>query len=166
MTAFTFRQTMQTHMLLWGNGYAEIQRDASNRSVAIWPRNPSRTRPVRFKGKLIYRTTDGMDEQTGTDGLPNASGVERTIQAEDMLHIPGLSMDGRVGQNVIELARQAVGLALATEKYGAKYFGNGARPGGVLEHPGVLEGKAYEHLKTTWIESQEAMHIVLRFSKA
>ena len=154
MTAFTFRQTLQAHLLLWGNGYAEIQRDAGNRPVAIWPRNPSRIRPVRrVDGKLAYKTTEGMEEQTGVE-VENLPASGREINVEDVLHIQWLSIDGRLGQNVIELARQAIGLALATEKYGSKYFGNGARPGGVLEHPGKLTDKARLTLKTSWQEAQ------------
>lgn len=155
MTAHTFRQTLQSHMLLWGNGYAEIQRDQGNRPVAIWPRNPARTRPYRLgSGKLVYKTTEGMEEQTEIyDAAPPQAG-ERTIAAEDVLHIPGLSLDGRVGQSVVQLARQAVGLALATEKFGSKFFGNGARPGGILQHPGVLKPEAREQTRRSWQEAQ------------
>ncbi len=35
--------------------------------------------------------------------------------------------------------RQAIGMALATEEYGVSFFSNGANPGGVPEHPGVLK---------------------------
>jgi HK97 family phage portal protein len=153
MTAFTFRKCLQAHALLWGNCYAEIQRDAANRPVGLWPRNPARTRPYRSAGELVYRTTEGMDEQTDVAGAP-PNAPERTIDADDMLHLPGLTLDGRLGQSVIHLARQAIGLSLATEKYGAKYFGNGARPGGVLTHPGKLKGEARENLKKSWMEAQ------------
>jgi HK97 family phage portal protein len=156
MTAITFRRTLQAHALLWGNCYAEIQRDGGNRPLALWPRNPARTRPHRvFDGTLVFKTTEGVEEQTEVyDAAPPNVG-ERTIAAEDMLAIPGgITLDGRLAQSTIQLARQAVGLALATEKYGAKYFGNGARPGGVLEHPGKLTPQARETLKRSWQEAQ------------
>jgi len=154
MTAFTFKKTLQCHALLWGNCYAEIQRDNANRVVALWPRNPARTRPYRLKnGTLIYKTTEGQEEITGTDG-DDRSVPERIIEAQDMLHIPGLTIDGRVGQSVVNLARQAIGLSLATEKYGSKFFGNGARPAGILSHPAALSPAAKETLRRSWHEAQ------------
>ena len=80
-------------------------------------------------------------------------GARRLILAEDMLHVPGLSLDGRVGQGTVWLARQIIGLALATEKYGAKFFGNGARPAGVLTVPSAMEDKAVENLRRSWAEA-------------
>jgi HK97 family phage portal protein len=165
MTSFTFRKTLQAHLLLWGNGYAEIERDAGNRIVALWPRNPYRTRPYRIgspmvlngeqfpAGALVYKTTEGTEEQTEVY-LAAPQGPERTIAPADMIHLPGLSLDGRLGQSVIQTARQAVGLSLATEKYGAKYFGNGARPGGVIQHPGKLTPESREVLRRSWQEAQ------------
>ena len=148
MSSFDLRKTLQAHALLWGNAFAEIQRDGGNRPVAIWPRNPARTRPYRLaNNKLVFKTTEGVDEHTDImSSVPNP-GPERTIQAEDMVHLRGLALDGRLGQDVIQLARQAIGLSLAMEKFGAKFFGNGAIPGLVLEHPGVLKPQAKENLK-------------------
>ena len=153
MTSFTMRQAMQAHALLWGNAYAELQRDNGNRVVAIWPRNPSRTRPYRVNNQLVYKTTDGMSEVSSPDGLNEGNSPERTIDAEDMIHIPGLALDGRLGQDTVWLARQAIGLALATEKFGAKFFGNGANPLGVLTHPSKLTPEAREQAKRSWQEA-------------
>jgi HK97 family phage portal protein len=167
MTAFTFRKTLQCHALLWGNLYAEVQRNQSNAIVALWPRNPARTRPRRLTqamcvgqfnepqppGTLVYETAEGQEEITDLEAASPAS-TPRLIAAEDMIHVPGLALDGRLGQSTIWLTRQAIGLALATEKYGAKYFGNGARPGGVVTHPGKLTPQARENLKRSWTEAQ------------
>jgi HK97 family phage portal protein len=163
MTSFSFRKTLQCHALLWGNCYAEIQRDKGNRPVALWPRNPAHTRVYRLTqplvlngerleaGELVYRTSDGMQQVNGDlNQDEHPEGAERTIAAADMFHIPWLALDARVGQSTVWLTRQALGLALATEKYGAKYFGNGARPGGVLTHPGILDDPARENLQRTW----------------
>jgi hypothetical protein len=109
MSSFTFRTTLQAHALLWGNLYAEIQRDNGNRILAIWPRNPSRTRPFRLmtdmviqgerlpKGSLVYKTTEGAREVAVNPESPNDGGSERVILKEDMIHIPGLALDGRLG---------------------------------------------------------------------
>ena len=166
MTAYTFKKTIQAHRLLWGNGYSEIQRDQANRAVALWPRNPARTHPYRAgsptkignetipPGELFFKTTEGMDEISTPDTTLVKFAAERNIAAADMLHFPGLALDGRVGQSVIQLARQAVGLAIAAEKFGAKLFANGAKPGGILSHPGVLSPEARTKLRNSWQEAQ------------
>src|SRR5579864_9086914 len=155
MAAITFRKTLQVHMLLWGNGYAEIERDAFGRILALWPRNPASTRPRRDrKGQLYYETTDQLRERTDPNDIVPRQQL-RLIHDDDMLHIPGLSLDGRLGQPTIWLARQVVGLSLATEKWGSKFFGNGARPGGVLEYPGIFKDDAARaKFRQSWHESQ------------
>jgi len=167
MTAFTLKKTVQAHRMLWSNGYIELQRDNANRVVAMWPRNPARIRPRRATqkftingelvrvGDLFYSTTEGMDtvdpnpEQPLTDGYAS----ERSILAADVLDIPGLSLDGRIGQGAINLARNAIGLALATEKFGGKFFANGAIGYGLLKLPGTMSP---EDLQAFIREVQEA----------
>jgi len=163
MTSHTFRKTLQCHALLWGNLYAEIQRDYAGRPVALWPRTPNNTEPRRAtaqfsfrdalgelhtipQGYLFYATRDG---QTAVDGQIK----ERYIESADMLHIPGLSLDGRLGRNVIELSRQAIGLALATEKFGGKFFANGLRPTGVVTLPNKMTALAVENFKRSMSEA-------------
>lgn len=168
MTKFTFFKTFLCHCTLWGNGYAEIERDPkTNKIVAIWPRNPARTRPIRNvqpimlegdllpAGTLMYETSEPLrqaDHPSPEEHDLNL-GRRRIILAEDMLHVPGLSLDGRLGQSTCYLARQIIGLALATEKYGAKFFGNGARPAGILTLPNKIEDKAVENLRRSWAEA-------------
>lgn len=168
MTVNTLLKTMMVHGLLWGNSYAEIQRDGNNQITAIWPRNPARTRPVRLTrplsiegtvwpvGTLIFETTENLMGNSFPSAAENTDvhiGQKRLILAEDMLHIPGLTLDGRLGQSTVYLSRQIVGLALACEKYGAKFFGNGARPAGILTLPNKLEDKAIETLRRSWAEA-------------
>jgi len=163
MTRATFIRTFICHMLLWGNGYAEIQRDAANRPVAIWPRNPTRTRPRRLLRPLVddpsnlfpmvYITTEGI-EQTDQNYSEGVTGTERLIRKEDMIHVPGLALDGRLGQDVVWLARQCMGVALAAEKFAAKFFGNNATPSGVLETPNTLKKELRDQLRNMWMEAQ------------
>jgi HK97 family phage portal protein len=167
MTSATWRRTMMVHKLLWGNAFTEIERDQYNRIVALWPRNPARTRPVRSlssitmegttypQGTMFYETFDALrDAQIMEQDNDNQNyGYRRLVLAEDMMHFPGLSLDGRIGQDVVILARQAIGLALATEKYGAKFFGNGAIPHGILGVPGDMSDVQWEVLKRSWAES-------------
>lgn len=166
MTSTTWRRTMQCHKLLWGNAYSEIQRDGANRIQAIWPRNPARTRPVRLNsfmrmegtmypaGTMMYETFDPMgDSQIMSQDSDNQNyGYRRLVLAEDMLHLPGLSLDGRLGQDVVQLSRQVIGLALATEKYGAKFFGNGAIPQGLLVQPQDMTETQTDTMKRSWME--------------
>lgn len=167
MTSSVWRMTMMVHILLWGNGYTEIEYNGAGKIIALWPRNPSRTRPVRITqgityqgtyypvGTLMYETYETMGDSQVIDSqdLSDKFGTRRIVLAEDMLHIPGLSLDGRVGQDVIILARQAVGLSLATEKYAAKFFGNGAIPTGLLTAPGDMSEIQWETLRRSWNES-------------
>jgi HK97 family phage portal protein len=169
MTSTALLKVLMIHALLWGNAYAEIERDPNtNQIVGLWPRNPARTRAIRTlkplllegdtlpPGTLLYETSDslmgGSDLSSGTENPENRTAKRRLILAEDMIHVPGLSLDGRVGQSTVWLARQIIGLSLATEKYGAKFFGNGARPAGVLEIPSAMEDKAIENLRRSWAE--------------
>jgi HK97 family phage portal protein len=166
MTAHTLLNVITCHALLWGNAYVEIQRDNAARVIALWPRNPARTRPVRLTrdaviegtkypaGTLVYHTSETAgDEIAAQDSTSNIIAPERIVLAEDMIHILGLSLDGRLGQSTVYLARQIIGLALASEKYGAKFFGNGAIPAGVLTVPSALEPKAAENLRRSWAEA-------------
>jgi HK97 family phage portal protein len=168
MSSFTLRKTVQAHRMLWGNGYIELQRDGAGRLIAMWPRNPARIRPHRVlqrtrvvtsdgittsidAGKLVYVTTEGMETESmdPENPSPDPQGPhgERYIVPEDILHIPGLSLDGRIGQSVIQMARNAIGLALATEKFGSKFFGNGAVGMGIFKLPGNLSPEDYDTFK-------------------
>jgi HK97 family phage portal protein len=153
MSSFTMRKTVQAHRMLWGNGYIEIQRDNADRVVALWPRNPARMHVRRASekmlirgelvnpGDLFYATTEGAEAMAPIDveeAMNEGRATERGILPADMLHMPGLALDGRLGQDVVQLARNAFGLALATEKFGGKFFGNGAVGYGIFKFPGAL----------------------------
>ena len=134
MTSFIFRETLMTHLLLWGNAYAQIIRNGKGEVVALYPLMPNRMRVDRDEGgRLYYEYTIIGDEAQTMKGM-----VVRLTTA-DVLHIPGLGYDGIVGYSPIAMARNAIGMGLACESYGATFFANGAAPGGVLEHPGTLK---------------------------
>jgi HK97 family phage portal protein len=156
------------HALLWGNAYAEIVRDKGGRIAELYPLRPWQVRPYRYnpstdnpEGKLVYRVTNA-DHENNEVGKGNKSGSERELASGDVLHVPGLSLDGRLGQDVIWSVRQCVSLALASEKQAAKFFGNGARPGGIIEVPGALKPEDKETLRRSWQEAQggERAHTV------
>lgn len=143
MTSFIFRETLMTHLLLWGNAYAQIIRNGKGEILALYPLMPNRMKVDRDKaGEIVYEYTRSSDDAR------TSSGSVVLLKAKDVLHIPGLGFDGLVGYSPIAMARNAIGLAMATEEYGAKFFANGATPGGVLEHPGVLKDPA--RVRESW----------------
>jgi phage portal protein, HK97 family len=138
MTSFVFRETLMSHLLIWGNAYSQILRDRSGQVIGLYPLLPDQMRVHRSeKGKLFY--VYNRYEEDNPNFQEKGSIV---LSQEEVLHIPGLGFDGLIGYSPIALAKNAVGMTLACEEYGASFFGNGANPGGVLEHPGILKDPA------------------------
>lgn len=143
MSSFVFRETLMTHLLLWGNAYAQIIRNGKNEIVALYPLMPNKMSVDRDEnGRLYYTYYRGSDE-----AIKNKD-FAVTLQPSDVLHIPGLGFDGLVGYSPIAMAKNAIGMAIACEEYGAKFFANGASPGGVLEHPGTI--KDPQRVRESW----------------
>ena len=137
MTSFVFRETLMSHLLLWGNAYAQIIRDGRGFPIALYPLLPDRMAVDRNEsGELVYTYQSDKGQIK--------------LRRENVLHIPGLGFDGLIGYSPIAMAKNAVGLALATEDYGAAFFANGANPGGVLEHPGVIKPEQADRLRESW----------------
>jgi len=145
MTSMSFRNTLQAHVLTWGNGYAEIERRNNGQPVALWPITPDRVTPDRSKTtrQVVYRVKR-------EDGKP-----DDTLRADQMFHVAGLAFDGLVGYSPIRMMREAIGLGIATERFGAAYFGTGAWAGVVLEHPEMLSPDAHLRLKESWNEQHQ-----------
>lgn len=128
----------QGHLVNWGNTYAEIQTDVSGAVVALWPLLPDRTRPVLLDDRtLAYETRI------------NKTGQAFVLPRERVLHVAGLGFDGIRGYSVVAMAREGIGLAMAAEKFGAKFFGSGAHPGGVVEHPEQLGEPGMRNLQAS-----------------
>ena len=143
MSSFVFRETLMTHLLLWGNAYAQIIRNGKGEVIALYPLMPNRMTVDRDKnGQLYYKY------HTTSDDAPTMDGTTVTLPPSQVLHIPGLGFDGVVGYSPIAMAKNAIGMAIACEEYGAKFFANGAAPGGVLEHPGTI--KDPQRVRESW----------------
>lgn len=135
MTSFVFRETLMSHLLLWGNAYAQIVRDGSGRVLGLYPLLPNKMDVDRDnRGRIYYVYSRDTNENPMFKDYGDIK-----LRAEDVLHIPGLGFDGLIGYSPIAMAKNAVGMTLACEEYGASFFANGANPGGVLEHPSVLK---------------------------
>ena len=144
MSSFVFRETLMTHLLLWGNAYAQIIRNGRGEVMALYPLMPDRMAVDRDdKGQLYYEYT------TSADDAPISKGSIVRLKPSDVLHIPGLGFDGLVGYSPIAMAKNAIGLAIATEEYGSKFFANGAQPSGVLEHPGTIKNP--QRVRDSWM---------------
>lgn len=123
MTSFVWRETMLSHLLLYGNSYCQIIRSGRGNVVGLYPLLPDRMAVDRDgKGKLTYTYT-------------TSDGKLAYLAPEDVLHIPGLGFDGVMGYSPIALEKAAIGLGIAAEEYGSRFFANGARPSGILTHP-------------------------------
>lgn len=147
-TAFTFKETIVSHVLLHGNGYAWIERDAAGRAIALWLLDPTTTWPVRYNSVLWY----AYQKDNNKPGR---------IRAEDMLHLRGLG-DELSGWSIITLAAESLGVSLAARKYGAKFFKNGARASGVLMTPGSMSKEAAKNLLKDFDKKQASTENVGR----
>lgn len=143
MTSFVFRETLMTHLLLWGNAYAQIIRNGKNEIIALYPLMPNKMDVSRDKSGQLYYTYVTQPEEAHT-----IKGTVVYLNPSEVLHIPGLGFDGLVGYSPIAMAKNAIGMAIACEEYGAKFFANGAAPGGVLEHPGTI--KDPQRVRESW----------------
>lgn len=134
MTSFVFRETLMTHLLLWGNAYAQVIRNGKGEVVALYPLMPDRMKVDRDEHGALY-----YEYQVNRDDAPTNKGSSVKLTPDEVMHIPGLGFDGLVGYSPIAMAKNAIGLAIAAEEYGSKFYANGAAPSGVLEHPGTLK---------------------------
>ena len=134
MTSFVFRETLMTHLLLWGNAYAQVIRNGKGEVIALYPLMPDRMKVDRDEHGALY-----YEYQVSSGDAPTTRGGTVKLTPDEVMHIPGLGFDGLVGYSPIAMAKNAIGLAIAAEEYGSKFYANGAAPSGVLEHPGTLK---------------------------
>jgi HK97 family phage portal protein len=143
-TAVEFRENLLGHALLWGNGYAEIERGPGGSIRALWPLRPDRMAVERDRAdRLVY-----------TYELPDGGRVPFPFAS--VLHLRGFG-GGLTGLSPVAMAREAIGLSLAVEEYGARFFGNDSRPGGVLQYPGTLSDEALTRLKSSWEQGMRGL---------
>ena len=136
MTSFVFREVMLAHLLLYGNSYSQIIRSGKNQVIGLYPLLPDHMDVDRdSKGNLTYTYT-------------TSDGKTVSIKPRDVLHIPGLGFDGVMGYSPIALEKNAIGLGIASEEYGSKFFSNGARPSGILIHPNTVKNP--KALRESW----------------
>ncbi len=140
-TSFQWRKTGIAHQLLWGDWFSEIEYNNSGMPVALWPIPPWLVEVRRAKSGGVYYDVR----------LPDQS--KRTLASWQMLHIRDLSTDGLRGKSRIRYGAEAIGLSIAAEEFGARFYGEGANVGGIIEHPGRLKDTALDNFKASIKES-------------
>lgn len=135
-SSFVLRELLTGWLLLYGNAYCEVERDAAGRVLALWPLNPARVQVQFVNDTRAY--------------VVSVNGQFVALPADNVLHLAGFGTDGIVGLSPVALGRHAIGLSQATEQYGSAFFSNGAQPSGVLTHPSKLSTEATERLRASW----------------
>lgn len=140
-TSVEFFEMMILALCLRGNAYAFVNRTRSGRVAELLPLHPDMVRiEMSANFTIQYHVT-----------MPDGS--FKTFGVGDIFHVRGLTLNGWLGISPIAYARESIGLALATEKFGGQLFRNGAKMGGVLEHPGKLGDEAYKRIKNSFDEA-------------
>jgi HK97 family phage portal protein len=133
--SYMLRETLLTQALLWGNGYAWIERDGANRPKAFWLQKPWEVQPIIREGQLFYQTPAAL------------------IPSYDMIHIANsMGNDGIVGKSPIRIQAESLGITLDSIKYGAGFFSNGATLGGIISVEGHMTKEQQKQLKESWYE--------------
>lgn len=144
MDAVTFKETLQSHCLLWGNGYAEIERSAGGIPVSLWPLLPNHVEPKFIDRELKYF-------------IKNSEGPDQVLDSSQVLHIKGLGFDGIKGYSVVQYACENLALGLAAEKNAAAFFGNDSSPSGILTTPDVLKKADKDAIEKAWEEKHRGL---------
>ncbi len=148
-SSYSFIESLVTHLMIRGNGYAEVQRSAAGDPVALWNLDPRKTEPVRLaiRGELAYKTSDGMTQ-----------GQTRIVAAKDMLHVVLFSWDGIQGVSPISLLRQTLGLAISQQKFCARSLANNAVPSLAITIPGKLKPEDKTKARDDWNSIQAGVN--------
>ena len=125
---FEWREMLQGHLALRGNAYNQIITNARGEIIELMPIHPDRVK-IELLASGEYR-----------DRVTDRAGTEILMPRGEVWHLRGLSSDGLIGMSPIELARENLGMALAAQDYGARFFANDAKPtGGWIEFPGSFK---------------------------
>lgn len=138
MSPSRFKKLMIQWALQWGSGPAEIERNQRGEPINLWPIHPSRRWKDTSNGRTIHK-------------IRNSDGSVTELESEDVFETMGYSCDGMNGISVVGMARNSLGLTVAAEDYGAKFFAKDAAPNIVITHPKQLTESAQKRLRQSWI---------------
>jgi HK97 family phage portal protein len=134
MTASVFRRVLDWSRLLCGKACAEIQWDGGGNPRALWPLEGYRVQERRDDAGKLFFLVDG----------------QRKVAPADMLYVPLVSADGVSGRSFLEYAVESLGLSISAQQFAAAFFGNGARPGGLLKHTGTPPPEKRKEMREGW----------------
>ncbi|GAA3928661.1 phage portal protein [Luteimonas lutimaris] len=138
-TALEFREQLTAHVLLWGNGYAEIKSDAAGNVTSLEPIHPQNVTVLKLpSGRIRYDVADPT------------TGKMRALLADEVLHLKDRTDNGIVGKSRIQVAREMLGGVLASQEHGNKAWANGARLSGVLQTDNVMTNESIGRLRESW----------------
>lgn len=159
MDAFQFWQLVYVHKLLWGRAYVWLDQRSPGEPVEMFPLLPDRTAPERLNGKQVFDQTQNKKLARELDGqlvyVTEVGGKTRTFFPEEILDIRGMAIDSVETLDLVDYAKEAIGLAIAQRKFGAKFFKSGARMGGVLELPAALKKEAQDRVESGFRRTYE-----------
>ena len=143
MDAGTFIEVITAHAALYGNGYAVIDRDSRGTPLEMMLLDPQKTMPTIKDGRLYYLTWIEDD-------------IVRFPQ-RDVYHIKGLSHNGIHGMNVIEIMKDALGVGMAAQQFGGRFFGQGSNAGGILMIPGSFNDEKIRNTMNAWEQMTQGL---------
>lgn len=144
MSAMSFRECQMGQVLRYGTCFAEKELDGNGNIIALWPLLSAKVRPDVLLNDIVYVVS-----------LPN--GKEKVLDKSRILRVNGFSSNGLIGYSPVEFCKESIALSLAIEEYGARFYGNGARPAAVLEHPAELSQEAQDRLRKNWNKVHEGL---------
>mgnify|MGYP002624170880 FL=1 len=140
MTSFIFREVLMNNLLIHGNAYFHIIRDASLRPIELIYLDSEDVTPRKMKDGIYYEIKDPQERKTYNKPIPQF----------DMLHFVGMGYDGVKGKSVLRTHADTIGLSLGANVTASSYFGNSTQMSGILKHPGKLNEEAAQRLKSSW----------------
>lgn len=136
-TSYKWRETVQGHVLGWGNGYTQVMRNAKGELTELAMRRPWEAQLVQNGNRWLYSVVDDDDRV-------------KAVPLEDMIHVRALGSNGRIGKSLIQQHADTIGLGLAAQRYGREFFEGGGRPTGLVTVKNQLQKDSWERLKSAW----------------
>jgi HK97 family phage portal protein len=145
LTAMELFENVAAYVACWGNAYSEIEYDNAGRRIGIWPLRPDRM------------SVDVTEDNERLYVYTFRNGAQVAIPRRRIWHVRGWGTDPVVGKSRVALARDTIGLAMATEEFGARFFGNNSQPGGILTTDQKLDKDKAKALKARWEEAHNGL---------
>lgn len=149
-TSFEFREMLGLHLVFAGNAYALKTRDRHGRLLELLPLQPNQVAMKR----------DGWETRYTVSG---ENGAQYAVDAADIWHLRGPSWNGWSGLDGVRLAREALGLSMAAEEHGARFFSNGAHIPGVLSTTQALDPEQRKALRAAVEEKNSGLRNAFNF---